>query len=64
MEIIVVNIVFVIFLVGGGIIWIEFIVIYYLVFRVCERVLGLGLLAIVVRFFGGDLYYMFNMRKF
>ena len=38
--------------------------IYYLVFSVCEGVLGLRLLVMVARFYGRDLYYMFNIRKF
>lgn len=42
----------------------EIYLIYYLVFRVCEGVLGLRLLVIVVRFYGRDLYYIFNIRKF
>lgn len=63
-EIMVVNIVLIILLGEGGIMCIEFTVIYYLVFRVCEGVLGLRLLVIVVRFSGRDLYYIFNIRKF
>jgi len=43
---------------------IEFYLIYYLIFSVCERVLGLRLLVIIVRFNGNDLYYIFNFRKF
>lgn len=42
----------------------EFYLVYYLVFRVCEGVLGLRLLVMIVRFYGRDLYYMFNIRKF
>lgn len=62
-EIIVINIVL-IMLMSVGIIELDFYVIYYLVFRVCERVLGLRLLVIMVRFSGRDLYYIFNIRKF
>jgi len=43
---------------------IEFYLIYYLIFSVCERVLGLALLVLIVRFSGNDLYYIFNFRKF
>lgn len=43
---------------------IEFYLIYYLVFRVCERVLGVTLLVIVVRFIGNEYYYSFNISKF
>jgi len=39
---------------------IEFYLIYYIIFRI----LGFGLLVIVIRFRGNDLYYMFNFRKF
>lgn len=46
------------------IIGIEIYLIYYLVFRVCEGVLGLSLLVLVARFYGRDLYYIFNIRKF
>lgn len=63
MELIVVNISLIIF-VSLSILGLEFYLIYYLVFRVCERVLGLRLLVIVVRFYGRELYYVYNMRKF
>jgi len=43
---------------------IELFLIYYLVFRVCEGVLGLRLLVLVVRFYGNELYYIINIRKF
>lgn len=43
---------------------IEFFIIYFLVFSVCEGVVGLGLLVLIVRFRGNDFYYIFNMRKF
>lgn len=62
-ELIVINVSLLIFLVFS-IINIEFYLIYYLVFRVCEGVLGLRLLVMIVRFCGRDLYYMFNVRKF
>lgn len=42
----------------------EFYVIYYLVFSVCERCLGLSLLVLIVRYYGNDLYYRFNLTKF
>lgn len=42
----------------------EFYIIYYLVFSVCERVLGLSLLIIIVRYHGNELYYSFNIIKF
>lgn len=62
-ELMVVNLALFIFLVLK-IENIEIFVIYFLVFRVCERVIGLGLLVLIVRFRGNDFYYMFNMRKF
>lgn len=42
----------------------EYYLFYYLVFRVCERVLGLRLLVIIIRFYGSELYYVINIRKF
>lgn len=42
----------------------EYYLLYYLVFSVCERVLGLGILVIIVRFYGRELYYIINIRKF
>lgn len=62
-ELIVVNLAVLMFLVLK-IIYMEIFVIYFLVFRVCERVIGLGLLVLIVRFRGNDFYYIFNMRKF
>lgn len=62
-ELIVISISLLIFLIFR-IINLEFYLIYYLVFRVCEGVLGLRLLVIIVRFCGRDLYYIFNIRKF
>lgn len=42
----------------------EYYLLYYLVFRVCERVLGLSLLVIIIRFYGSEIYYVINIRKF
>lgn len=47
-----------------GLINMEFYLIYYLIFRVCEGVIGLRLLVIIVRFRGREVYYIFNIRKF
>lgn len=44
--------------------FVEFYIIYYLVFTVCERRLGLALLVIISRFYGNELYYLFNIIKF
>jgi len=63
MELLVVNISIIIYIIIGEV-GIEFYLIYYLIFSVCERVLGLALLVIIVRFNGNDLYYIFNFRKF
>lgn len=63
LELIVINISLLVFL-SMGAISIEFYLIYYLVFSVCEGVLGLGLLVLIVRFYGDSLYYIFNFRKF
>lgn len=62
-ELVVINVSLIIFIIFS-IINMEFYLIYYLVFRVCERSLGLGLLVIIVRYYGRDLYYIFNIRKF
>lgn len=62
-ELLVLNISLIIFLIYG-IVELDFYIIYYLVFRVCEGVLGLRLLVIIVRYYGRELYYIFNIRKF
>lgn len=43
---------------------IEIYLIYYLIFRVCEGALGLGILVQIIRYYGRDLYYGLNIRKF
>jgi len=63
MELLVINISIIIYIIIVEV-RIEFYLVYYLIFSVCERVLGLGLLVIIVRFRGNDLYYIFNFRKF
>nr|DAC76866.1 TPA_asm: NADH dehydrogenase subunit 4L [Tetraponera rufonigra] len=42
----------------------DFIIVYYLVFSLCESVLGMALLVLCVRAYGNDLYYFFNIKKF
>lgn len=42
----------------------EIFIVYYLIFIVCERTLGLSLLVLIVRYYGNELYYIFNFRKF
>ena len=63
MELLVINISIIIYIIIVEV-RIEFYLVYYLIFSVCERVLGLGLLVIIVWFRGNDLYYIFNFRKF
>lgn len=63
MELLVLNISIMIFLIYG-IIGLDFYIVYYLVFRVCEGVLGLRLLVVIVRYYGRELYYIFNISKF
>nr|ASY95850.1 NADH dehydrogenase subunit 4L [Atta opaciceps] len=63
MELLVINMSMIIYMMMGE--WgMEFYLIYYLIFSVCESVLGLALLVMIVRFSGNDLYYMFNFSKF
>lgn len=42
----------------------EIYIIYYLIFRVSERVLGLIILVLVRRFYGNENYYIINLFKF
>lgn len=43
---------------------IEVYIIYYIIFRVCERVLGLIILILVIRYHGEEIYYSINLFKF
>lgn len=43
---------------------IEVYIIYYLIFRVCERVLGLMILILIIRYHGEEIYYSINLFKF
>jgi len=63
MELLVINISIIIYIIIVEV-GIEFYLVYYLIFSVCERVLRLGLLVIIVRFRDNDLYYIFNFKKF
>lgn len=47
-----------------GLYKIEFYIVYYLVFSVCERVIGITLLVLVVRFRGNEYYNSINISKF
>lgn len=62
-ELIVLNLSIIIFLVFR-LNNLEIYIVYYLVFRVSEGVLGLTLLVLIVRFYGNELYYIFNISKF
>nr|DAC76788.1 TPA_asm: NADH dehydrogenase subunit 4L [Pseudomyrmex flavicornis] len=41
----------------------EFFMIYYLVFSLCESVLGMSILIMVVRFHGSDMYSSVNLSN-
>lgn len=43
---------------------VEVYIIYYLIFRVCERVLGLIILILIVRYHGEEMYSSINLFKF
>lgn len=43
---------------------IEVYIIYYIIFRVCERVLGLIILVLIIRYHGEEIYYSINLFKF
>nr|QYF07827.1 NADH dehydrogenase subunit 4L [Brachyponera chinensis] len=43
---------------------IEILSIYYLIFSVCESVLGMIILILVIRFYGNELLYLMNLKKF
>lgn len=47
-----------------GFLNLEALFIYFLVFRVCERVVGLMILVLVIRFRGNDYYKFFSILKF
>lgn len=63
LEIIVLTIMMVFFLVFRSV-NLEFYVIYYIVFTLCERVLGLTILILIVRYSGNDYYYFFDALKY
>lgn len=47
-----------------GIINLEIIFVYFLVFGVCESVIGLIVLTLIIRFRGNDYYKVFRILKF
>nr|YP_009566979.1 NADH dehydrogenase subunit 4L [Cryptopone sauteri]QBB73602.1 NADH dehydrogenase subunit 4L [Cryptopone sauteri] len=43
---------------------VEFYMIYYLVFSVCESVMGLMILIMIIRYYGNEYYFSMNLFKF
>nr|DAC76762.1 TPA_asm: NADH dehydrogenase subunit 4L [Pseudomyrmex feralis] len=41
----------------------EFYMIYYLVFSLCESVMGMSMLVLIVRFYGSEMYSFINFTK-
>lgn len=64
MEIVVINISLYIYFLFGGRVNIEILFIYYLVFSVCERVIGLSILVRVIRYYGEDYCGSLSLVKF
>jgi hypothetical protein len=64
MELIIMNISILIYIILEGSIRLGVVFIYYLVFRVCERVIGLIILVLVIRYYGDDYYRLFKLGKF
>lgn len=62
-EIIILNISIIIFEIYR-MIGMEVFIVYYLIFIVCERTLGLSLLVLIVRYHGNEIYCIVNFRKF
>nr|YP_010988066.1 NADH dehydrogenase subunit 4L [Buniapone amblyops]WON66599.1 NADH dehydrogenase subunit 4L [Buniapone amblyops] len=63
MELLVISISLVIFM-NFSMYSLEFFMIYYVIFSVCESVLGLMLLIKMVRFYGNEQYSVVNLNKF
>nr|DAC76892.1 TPA_asm: NADH dehydrogenase subunit 4L [Pseudomyrmex dendroicus] len=42
----------------------DFFMVYYLVFSLCESVLGMSLLVLIVRSYGSEMYNFMNLTKF
>lgn len=62
-ELVIVRISVLLFI-RGRILNLRIYIVYYLIFRVCERVLGLIILVLIIRFFGNENYYLVNLFKF
>jgi len=63
-ELLIINISLLIYLILEGYFRIGPIFLYFLVFKVCERVMGLIILILVIRYYGDDYYYLFSLNKF
>lgn len=63
MELVVINVSVYIYF-NYGINMREVLFVYYLVFRVCERVVGLVILVVIIRYHGGDYCRSFRLVKF
>jgi len=64
MKLIIINISMLIYIILEGRMRLGVVFIYYLVFRVCERVIGLIILVLVIRYYGDDYYRLFKLNKF
>jgi len=60
-ELVIINISMLGYLILGEYIELGLIFVYYLVFRVCERVIGLIILILVSRYCDDDYYYLFSL---
>jgi len=69
-ELVIINISIIIYIILGGRVGLNVILIFYLVFRVCERVnvcervMGLIILVLIIRYYGDDYYRLFYLGKF
>jgi len=64
-ELIIMNISMLMYLILERYIELEIIFVYYLVFRICERVMGLIILILAILIhYGDDYYYLFSLNKF
>jgi len=63
-ELVIMNISIIIYIIIRGGVELNILLIYYLVFRVCERVIGLIILVLIIRYYGDDYYKLFYLRKF
>jgi len=64
MELIIINVSVIIYMILGGRIELGAIFIYYLVFRVCERVIELIILVLIIWYYGDGYCNLFKLSKF